>query len=210
MPLILPIRTPDSEIRTSFLAHLPRIRACVRYALRHVACLEARDDLVCEALALAWRHFVALARRGKEPEAFVTTLARRCAQAVRSGRRLAGCERARDVLSPVARVRHGVAVVRLHDRVPAPGCDGSCTGADVVAAGLVVDPRARVADQAAFRVDFPAWRARLSAWHRAVADALAGGDGTGEAAARFGVTPARVSQLRDVLRSSWFAFHDGL
>ena len=118
--------------------------------------------------------------RGKRPEEFVTTLALRCTQAVRAGRRLAGSDRSRDVLSPVARVRHGVVVVRLDDRVPAPWLDPAWAGAEVVAAALAIDPKARVAEQAAFRIDFPAWRARLSVRDRAVADALAAGEGTGD------------------------------
>src|SRR5204863_354410 len=79
---------PDADLQLTFVAHLPRIRKHTRYALRNVACHDTRDDLACEAVALAWRHFAALARRGKRPEEFVTTLALRCTQAVRAGRRL--------------------------------------------------------------------------------------------------------------------------
>src|SRR5207253_2011318 len=95
-----------------FLAHLHRFEAQARFAFRRVGCPEARADRVAEAIALAWRHFAALSARGRRPEQFVTTLALRCTQAVRAGRRLAGCEGARDVLSPVARARHDFAVVR--------------------------------------------------------------------------------------------------
>jgi DNA-directed RNA polymerase specialized sigma24 family protein len=202
-------RPSHADVRASFTDHLPRIRKHARYALRHVGCREARDDLVAEAVALAWGHFAALAGRGKRPEEFVSTLALRCTQAVRAGRRLAGSDRARDALSAVARARHGVAVVRLDDRVPAPGTDPTGPGAEVLAAALAIDPRARVAEQAAFRIDFPAWRARLGRRDRAVLDALAAGDGTGAVAARFGISPARVSQLRAAFRWSWAAFHRG-
>jgi hypothetical protein len=89
-----------------------------------------REELAAETLALAWKHFLHLARRGKRPEEFVTTLAMRCSQAARAGRRLAGCDPAKDVLSPVARGRHGVRVVRLPERVAAPGADGACEGSD--------------------------------------------------------------------------------
>ena len=99
--------------------------------------------------------------------------------------------------------------MRLSDRVPAPWLDPAWVGAEVVAAALAVDPKVRVPEQAAFRIDFPAWRAGLSARDRAVADALAAGERTGDVAARFGLSPARVSQLREAFRLSWFAFHDG-
>ena len=197
-------------VREAFLVCLPRLRSHARYALRHVACPDTRADLVAEVLALGWKHFAALARRGRGPEGFVTTLALRCSQAVRSGRRLAGAERSRDALSPVARARHGVVVVRLDDYVFVPGADpGGPAGEGVVAEALAVDLKARVPDQAAFRVDFPAWRARLGRRDRAVLDALAGGAGTGEVAARFGLSPARVSQLREQFRADWLAFHAG-
>ena len=197
-------------MQDAFLACLPRFRSCARYALRHVACRDTQDDLICEILALGWRHFVTLTRRGRKPEAFVATLALRCSQAVRSGRRLAGCERSRDALSPVARARHRFAVVRLDECVPAPGGDPSGPAGDgVVAAALAADLRARVPEQAAFRIDFPAWRARFGRRDRAVLDALARGDGTGEVAGRFALSPPRVSQLREAFRADWLAFHRG-
>ena len=197
-------------VQDAFLACLPRFRSCARYALRRVACRDTRDDLVCEVVALGWRHFAALARRGRNPEQFVATLALRCSQAVRSGRRLAGCERTRDALSPVARARHGFAVVYLDEYVTAPGADPTGPAGDaVVAAALAVDPKARVPEQAAFRIDFPVWRARFRRRDRAVLDALARGDGTAEVAGRFALSPPRVCQLREAFRADWLAFHRG-
>src|SRR5262249_17881676 len=110
--------TSDSDVRVTalFLAHLPRFLAHAHFAFRRVGCPEARADRVAETLALAWKHFAALAERGKRPEQFVTTLALRGSRAVRAGRRLAGSVGGTDVLSPVAQVRHGLAVVRLPDR----------------------------------------------------------------------------------------------
>src|SRR5262249_61723978 len=96
-----------------------RSRPPARSAFRHVRCPHTRADLMAETLALAWRHFAALALRGRHPETFVTTLALRCSQAVRAGRRLAGADRSSDALSPVARGRRGVAVRPLRARTPA-------------------------------------------------------------------------------------------
>src|SRR5262249_53162946 len=96
------------SVTAVFLGHLPRFLAHARFAFRRVGCPHARADRVAETVALAWRHFAALARRGKRPEEFVTALALRCSQAVKAGRWLAGCETGTDVLSPVAQVRHGV------------------------------------------------------------------------------------------------------
>jgi hypothetical protein len=140
------------SVTAEFLAHLTRFLAHARFAFCRVGCPHARADRVAETLALAWRHFAALSRRGKRPEEFVTTLALRCSQAVKAGRRLAGCETGQDVLSPVARVRHGLSVARLpdrdreSDRHPLPG---------ELADALTGNTRSAVPEQAAFRLDFP-------------------------------------------------------
>ena len=76
---------------------------------------------------------------------------------------------------------------------------------------LLVDGRQiNPADLAASRIDFPAWLATLPPRSRAIAEALAAGDTTGDVAARFGVTPARVSQLRRKFERDWDTFHGGL
>jgi hypothetical protein len=191
------------SITALFLAHLPRFLAHARFAFRRVGCPHVRADRVAETLALAWRHFAALSRRGKRPEQFVTTLALRCSQAVRAGRKLVGCESSTEVLSPVAQVRHGLRVVRLpdHDRAldrhPLP---------DELAEALADNYRSAVPEQVAFRVDFPRWRASLRRRDRKILDALARGERTADAARRFRISPARVSQLRREFEDGWEEF----
>jgi DNA-directed RNA polymerase specialized sigma24 family protein len=202
MPTTVTPRTGRS-ITALFLAHLSRFEAHAWFAFRRVGCPHTRADRVAETVALAWRHFATLSRRGKKPEQFVTTLALRCSQAVKAGRRLAGCETGQDVLSPVARVRHGLSVVRLpdHDRAfdrhPLP---------DELAEALADNTKSAVPEQAAFRVDFPRWRASLRRRDRRVLDALAGGERTADAARRFKLSPGRVSQLRREFEEGWEQF----
>jgi DNA-directed RNA polymerase specialized sigma24 family protein len=191
---------PTSRLHAAFLAALPRIRAHARYAFRHVACPDTRDDRVAETVAIAWRQFARLHRRGKDPSRFVTTLALRCSQAVRAGRRLVRSDGARDALSPVARARHRFAVERL----PHPRC-----GVPHLAEALADDTRTPVPEQAAFRLDYPRWRAGFRPRTRAVLDALAGGGRTGEVARRFGLSQGRVSQLRRQFADNWRQFHGG-
>src|SRR5206468_3527032 len=137
---------------------------------------------------------------------FVTTLALRCTQAVRAGRRLAGPERSRDVLSSIAQVRHGFAVVRLPDhdhqpdRHPLP---------DELADALADNTRTAVPEQAAFRLDFPRWRASLRRRDRAVLDALVSGERPTDVADRFGLSKGRVSQLRSEFERGWWEFQQG-
>jgi hypothetical protein len=202
VPNTLTTRTGRS-VTAVFLAHLPRFEAHARFAFHRVACPHARADHVAETLALAWKHFATLARRGKRPERFVTTLALRCSQAVKAGRRLAGSEAGKDALSSVAHVRHGFSVVRLPDRdrlldhPPLPG---------ELAEALADNTRSAVPEQVAFRLDFPRWRASLRRRDRRVLDALAAGERTADAARRFKISPGRISQLRQEFEEGWEQF----
>lgn len=57
-----------------------------------------------------------------------------------------------------------------------------------------------------FALDYEAWRGRLPDRKRAVADALALGDRTEEAAQRFDCSDGRISQIRRELKEDWSAF----
>ena len=201
MAALLPadLDSPLPGITNQFLTHLPRFRAHASFALRHIHCPETRSDLMAEALAMAWKHFLTLVQRGKDPTRFITTLALRCSQAVRAGHRLVGSERSKDVLSPLAHARHGFAVGSLDDQ---PRED------DDLAEALVDNTRSRIPDQVAFRIDFPRWRRGLGIRNRRVLDALMTGEGTGDVAERFGLSQARVSQLRGEFHQSWEAFQE--
>jgi hypothetical protein len=196
----MPTSRPSAgAVESLFLAHLSRVAAHARFAFRRVACPHARADLEAEAVALAWSRFADLALRGRRPERFVTTLALRCTQAVRAGRRLAGCEGARDVLSPVARARHGFGLVGLPGRADLPAG---------MAEVLADNTRSPVPDQAAFRLDFGRWRAALGRRDWAVLDALAAGERPADVARRFRISKGRVSQLRSEFELSWGLFED--
>ena len=101
----------------AFPAALHRVEALARFATRRVPCPDACDDLATEAVALAWRAYVALLRRGKDPAGFVTTLAQRTAQAALAGRRVCGAEKARDALSPLSRLRGGWGIYCRHRQI---------------------------------------------------------------------------------------------
>src|SRR5262249_57054384 len=91
----------------------PRVRPHALIQARGVACPDRREELVAEAVALAWLWFLRLTQKGQDARDFTGALATFAARAVRSGRRLSGQERAEDVLSPVAQWRHGFAVGSL-------------------------------------------------------------------------------------------------
>ncbi len=179
-------------------AVLPKVLSHAHVWSRHIKCSHRRDDFIAEMVALSWKWFVRLVERGKDPTEFPTALATFAARAVRSGRRVAGQERARDVLSPVAQARHDFIVVKLPDVATL----GDNPLADALADNTVTPPD----EQVAFRLDFPAWLGTLGDRNRRVAEALMLGDRTTDVAAHHGMSAARVSQLRREFRREWRAF----
>ena len=131
-----------AALHAAFLAHLPRIAAHAGFAARRSPCPHERADRTAEVVALAWRHFVTLSRRGKDPAAFVSTLAcgapRQCGPAAG----WPGRTRRADALSPVARRRHGFTV---------SGFGRSSRLDPRLAEALADNTRTPVPEQAAFR-----------------------------------------------------------
>ncbi len=106
---------PLSPLHASFLAILPRILQHGRIYFRHLKCHHRKEECLAEMRGLCWKWFIRLAEKGKDATQFASALASYAAKAVRSGRRVCGHEKARDVLSPVAQQRHGFAVGKLPD-----------------------------------------------------------------------------------------------
>jgi hypothetical protein len=108
-----PHAPPLCRLRQQFLAIMPRIELHARIWSRNLVCPGRRDDFISEAVALAWKSFLRLAEQGRDATEFVSALASLAVRAVRSGRRLCGQERSRDVMSPVAQRMHGFRVEEL-------------------------------------------------------------------------------------------------
>ena len=96
-----------SPLHVVFLTILPRIERHGRVYFRHVKNAGLKEEYIAEMVALAWRWCVRLAQRGKDITRFPSAIATYAARAVRSGRRLCGQEKGKDVLSPLAQTRHG-------------------------------------------------------------------------------------------------------
>ncbi|MBY0228810.1 MAG: hypothetical protein K2W96_06010 [Gemmataceae bacterium] len=179
-----------------FLSLLPRLQAHGNAYFRHVACPQRRDDLVAEAVAIAWKWYLRLAERGRDPHAFAATLVHRALLQARCYRRLCGQEKAKDALSPLAQRRHGF-------RASSAGrSEGEATLLDALADSRTASPP----EQAAFRLDASAWLEALSPCWKRAALALMSGERPGDVARSLGVSPARVSQLRSELRDGWRRF----
>ena len=178
---------------------LPAVERHARFAFRHLACADALEDAVQEAVGLSWKWFRSLAQRGKDATAFPAALAAHAARAVKSGRRVCGQERSKDVLSPTAQQRRGFTVVSLPQY--------STLSGNPLEEALIDNTASPVPDQAAFRLDFPAWLCSLSRRNRDIAGEMALGHRTGSLARRFGLSAGRISQLRRDFSESWRRFH---
>jgi hypothetical protein len=192
-----------ARLQAGFLSVVPHVERHARVHFRGIRCPHARADAVAEAVAIAWRWFVCLARRGKDPTQFARTLVAYAVRHVRSGRRLCGQEKAKDVLSPLAQRRKGFCVVKL------PDC--STLTANPLAEALVDNMQTPPDQQACFRLDFPAWLTSLERRNRALAVDMAMGHRTRELASGYRISPARLSQLRREFHDDWVRFcGDGL
>jgi hypothetical protein len=180
----------------AFLVMLPAIRRTAQITFRKVR-PELRDELIEEVVANCFVAYARLVERGQADRALPSPLARFAIAQVRAGRRIGSRLRIRDVLSNYAQFKNGFQVERL---------DSFDEEEDCWQEVVVEDKRATPADVAACRLDFAEWLCRLTVRLRKIALALAAGETTKGAAERFGLSPARISQLRDGLKKNWEAF----
>ena len=196
--MIAPVQTKAPQIvrpqhQEQFLEMLPQIRSQACRAFRRLQ-RELREDLIQEVIANAYCAYVSLVRRGRANVAYATPLANFAIRQAIAGRRVGSSSRIYDVSSPFARSARGILVERLDDE------QGKWRAA------LVEDRHATPAEIAAARIDVAAWFCGMSDSHRRIAQALALGDTTSDVARQFGLSAARVSQIRRQLEASWAAF----
>jgi hypothetical protein len=182
---------------SAFLAILPVIRSVARLRVRHLRCLDQRDDVICEVVAVAWKWHLGLFARGRNPADFTVPFAQLAVRAVVCGRRLCGRAPVRDVMSGSCQRRHGFLVAMFPHGPAWP---------DAFTDALADNTRSPVPDQAQFRIDFADWVRRLPPRRRRVLERLAAGHRTSEVARTFGVSPARIAQIRGALRRDYLRF----
>jgi RNA polymerase sigma factor (sigma-70 family) len=194
-PLDQDIEAHENE---RFVAMLPRIRRRARRAFCSLR-PELKEDLIQEVIANAYCAYVRLVGRGKADVAYATPLATFAILQVIAGRQVGTKRNLRDVLSPQARAAGEIIVERLdefdHDQ-------GDWRAA------LLEDRRATPADTAAARIDVAAWLRSLPDRSRRIATTLAMGESTRSVSQQFSLSSARISQLREELKTSWETFHE--
>jgi hypothetical protein len=183
----------------AFVAMLPAIRRTAQISFRKVR-PELRGELIEEVVANCYVAYARLVERGQADRALPSPLARFAIAQVRAGRRVGNRLRISDALSSYAQYRKQFFVEPLDQYDEEEECWQQV---------LIEDKRATPADVAACRIDFAEWLRRLTARLRRIALALASGETTKGAAEKFGLSPARISQLREWLRKSWEAFQGG-
>jgi hypothetical protein len=192
-----------------FIDALPSIQRTIRFQTRSWP-ERCRAEARADALAATWHSWIGLVKRGVDPRAVGPTgIAWNAVRYTKNGRRL-GTARGKgaglDLFDRRAQERLGIKLVSI-DTAGGPDLQ---TGREDWRQWLATDRRISPADAACFAIDFAAWLAALPPRKRRVAELLALGHGTGEAAAILAVTPAAISIARGWLESSWRAFEGQL
>ena len=193
------IRNPElgpSESDHPFLQMLPQVQRCAGRAFAHWP-PEAREEAVQETVANAFVAYTGLAERGREHLASPWSLSRYAIKQFHAGRRVGKRMNRRDVMAE-GTIRACAAQVHRYEY------------GDLWQALIGWDTGRRCgtpADLAAFRIDFSNWLGTLPARHRRLAYLLARGEQARQVARDLGLTPARVTQIRQALRDRWNRFH---
>jgi len=182
--------TPVTDENERFEALIPAITRTARIAFTKLS-TRVRDEAIQDVLANAFCAFARLAERGKSDLAFATPLARFAIARYWQGRQVGTKFSTQDVCSCAAQRRRGFAL----DSLPSD-----------LAVMLVDDTKTAIPDQVAFRLDFPVWLGSQVQAKRQMAVFMAMGNSPRDAAKKFGVTQARVCQVRRELRTSWQTF----
>ncbi len=179
-----------------FLEMMPTIEKLACFAFRDLG-EEKKEEATSEVVANAMCAFRRLHERGQVQRVFASALARFAIKQLHDGRRVGTPQCSRDVFSRRAQTKAGFGVRSLSDPNPRGGDWTEC---------LIDERRTPVADQAAFRIDFPAWLTHQSKRDQRIVEKLSQRYTTSEVANEFQISPGRVSQLRSELADSWRKF----
>lgn len=194
----VPAATSPDDDHADYLATLPVI---CNLARRRFAALPAthRDEAVAEAVAGGFIAYLSLKQRGRLDQVTTAGFVRNAVRAVAGGRRTGNAQAGCDVLSDLGRRRHGCGVLSLDG-------DTDTDGGEAGHAWLheaVADRHTAIPDQVAIRVDGGRWLASLPARSQQMIRDLAAGEKAATVARRFGISPARLSQLRREWSQQW-------
>lgn len=188
------------KLHQRFSSVLPRVERHARVVFRSVPCLDTREDKVQEVSGLCWKWVRKLDKLGKKWWTFVSQLATFACKAVKSGRKVTGCIKIKDVMNEINQARRGYCITKLPDI--------STESSNPLSDALIDNTRTEVPEQVAFRCDFPTWVSGYGDRDRALMSDMALGHRTKDLARRYRLSEGRVSQLRRQFHDSWQHFSD--
>jgi hypothetical protein len=198
-----------STLHDRFLALLPKIERHGQIVFRHLK-QHKKEEALQDMRALGWRWFLRLARRGKDASKFISTFNTFLALAIRNGRRIMGQAKAKDVMCELAQQRHGFRIESLPStRTSREHLYADVQGQhehDAFEERLHDNTVTPVPDQAAFRIDWPVWLRTRSHRDRQMIGELIKGHQGNDVGRKFGLSPARLSQLRRAFKEDWERF----
>ena len=187
----------SSNWQAGFLNVLPAVQTHAQIQFRGLPA-EKREQAIQEAIASACVSYQLLAAQGKLNVARPGTLAMYAVNFVRNGRHIGGRQdAAKDAMSQVAQSRHHFKTAS-YDRFEREAGEWRQVA--------IEDRKTPIPDLAAFRIDFAQWLKTITRRDRRIILTLAGGERTSAVANRFGISPARVSQLRRKYEQLWRTF----
>jgi len=191
-----------------FLDLLPRVRQHAAVVFRGLPAAE-REEAVAETVAAAFVAFRRLRARGLDPvRDFPSQMASYAVLHVKDDRHVGGRASSKDVLSFKAQRKHGFHVESLPQATRRPHEDlyGGIHGQrslDAYEERLRDNHRTPPPEAAAFRIDFPEFIGSLCRRDQRLAGFLSLGNSASSAAARFELSPGRVTQLRQGWCREW-------
>lgn len=185
-------------LHARFQEALPRIERHARVVFCSVKCQDTREDKVQEVRGLCWKWIRKLDKLGCAWWTFVSPLATFACKAVKSGRKVVGSIRIKDVMNEVNQARKGYCITKLPDI--------STESSNPLSDALIDNARSEIPEQVCFRIDFPAWRRRFCRRDRRLIDTLMQGHRTKDVARLFQVSEGRASQLRRAFMEDWDRF----
>jgi hypothetical protein len=199
-----------ADLHTRFLVLLPKIETHGRIYFRYLR-PHRREEALQEMRALAWLWFLRLAQRGKDAGDYLSTFNDFLVRAVSSGRRVIGTEKAKDAMCVRTQKRRGFKVERLPKefRASHESLYSTVHGQqehDAFEERLSDNSITPIPDQAAFRIDWPAWMQTQTERDRRIIDDLMAGERTFDVSQKYGLSPGRISQLRRRLHDDWEEF----
>ena len=156
-------------LQAAFVRQLPNLRSLAASQFSELD-REARAEAIQNTMALAWKQFRRLAKRGKDAAKLAKSCVWYAAKQTRMGRLPQRCPNAKDVVESRKLERVSLRDYESH--------------------------KAAIPDIVSFRIDTPEFFGTLTERQRSIALDLAAGLSTSKVARKHGVTAAAISQFR--------------